>query len=404
VPRGLVVLFALLQASFVVGLGIFIPFVFGIIGWASLTGVNSTPVAIWQLAVQAWALGHGVPLHISLGDASAVLVDDLATFDLTLAPFAFAILTALLGRRAGRRLAGSDDATLVVGLLVVFTGVIIVLALLSGQSPLVQLDVVPGFIRVLAPFVLGLVIGWKPWEDDRSHRALIPEIPSAWRDVVDTGLRVTSATLAGLVAIASIVIVVLIFLGFSTEIALYESLHTGIFGGLVITVAQLALIPVALVWMMSWIAGPGFTLGIGAIVSPFATTVGAVPAIPLLGAIPETSDSSEWVTVIPAIIAFIAATRYASNLRSRGQIFNPGDLADLGRVVATAAVAAVAIALTTVLVGSYATGSAGPGRFVQVGIDPIAVGLVLAGGVFAGSLAGLFVGKLVRDSKAMRFI
>jgi hypothetical protein len=139
-------------------------------------------------------------------------------------------------------------------------------------------------------------------------------------------------------------------------------------------------------------------------VSPFATTVGAVPAIPLLGAIPETSDSSEWVTVIPAIIAFIAATRYASNLRSRGPIFNPGRLADLGRVAATAAVAAVAIALTTVLVGSYATGSAGPGRFVQVGIDPIAVGLVLAGGVFAGSLAGLFVGKLVRDSKAMRFI
>ena len=403
-PRGLVVLFALLQASFVVGLGIFIPFVFGIIGWASLTGVNSTPVAIWQLAVQAWALGHGVPLHISLGDASAVLVDDLATFDLTLAPFAFAILTALLGRRAGRRLAGSDDATLVVGLLVFFTGVIVVLALLSGQSSLVQIDVASGTARVLAPFVLGLVIGWKPWEDDRSHRALIPEIPSAWRDVVDTGLRVTSATLAGLVAIASIVIVVLIFLGFSTEIALYESLHTGIFGGLVITVAQLALIPVALVWMMSWIAGPGFTLGIGAIVSPFATTVGAVPAIPLLGAIPETSDSSEWVTVIPAIIAFIAATRYASNLRSRGPIFNPGRLADLGRVAATAAVAAVAIALTTVLVGSYATGSAGPGRFVQVGIDPIAVGLVLAGGVFAGSLAGLFVGKLVRDSKAMRFI
>ena len=403
-PRGLVVLFALLQASFVVGLGIFIPFVFGIIGWASLTGLNSTPVAIWQLAVQAWALGHGVPLHVSLGDASAVLANDFATFDLTLAPFAFAVLTALLGRRAGRRLAGSDDATLVVGLLVFFTGVIVILALLSGQTSLVQLDIASGVVRVLAPFVLGLVIGWKPWEDDRSSRALIPEIPSAWRDVIDTGLRVAGATLAGLAAIASTAIVVLIFLGFSTEIALYEALHSGIIGGLVITVAQLALIPVALVWMMSWIAGPGFTLGIGAIVSPFANTVGAVPAIPLLGAIPESSNSSEWVTVLPAILAFIVAIRFATHLRSRGSIFNPGDLADLGRVVVTAAVAAVAIALTTVLVGAYATGSAGPGRFVQVGIDPIAVGLVLAGGVFAGSLAGLFVGKLVRDSKAMRFI
>jgi len=402
VPRGLVVLFALLQALFVVGLGIFLPFVFGIIGWASLTGVNSTPVAIWQLAVQAWALGHGVPLNVSLGDSSAVLADELATFELTLAPFAFALVTALLGRRAGRRLAGSDDATLVVGLLVAFTGGLALLALLSGQSSLVQLDVASGTVRVLAPFVVGLFVGWRPWDDNRSPRALMADIPSAWRAVIDTALRIAGATLAGLVVIASFALLALLCVGFSTEIALYESLHTGILGGLVITVAQLAFIPVALVWTISWIAGPGFTLGTGAIVSPFVTTVGALPAIPLLGAVPETNTLGEWVTVLPAIFAFIAATRFSADLRSRGQFFNPGNIADLGRVVIAAALAAVAIALTALLVSSYATGSAGPGRFAQVGIDPIAVGLVLAGGVFAGSLAGLLLGKLIRDSKAMR--
>jgi len=402
VPRGLVVLFALLEALFVVGLGIFLPFLIGVLGWASLTGVNSTPVAVWQLAVQAWALGHGIPLHVALGDSSAVLASDMATFELTLAPFAFALLTALLARRAGRRLAGSDDATLVVGLLVAFTGALVVLALLSGQTSMVQLDVASGTARVLAPFVVGLFVGWRPWDNDRSSRALIPEIPNEWRDIIDTALRIVGATLAGLVAIASFALLVLLFLGFSTEIALYESLHTGILGGLVITVAQLALIPVALTWTISWIAGPGFILGTGAIVSPIATTVGAVPAIPLLGAIPETNTIGEWVTALPAIIAFVAAARFAVDLRSRGNIFNPRDIADLVRVAATAALAAVTIALTTVLVGSYATGSAGPGRFAQVGIDPIAVGLVLGGGVLAGSLAGLFLGKLVRDSKAMR--
>ena len=401
-PRGLVVLFTLLEALFVVGLGIFLPFVFGILGWASLTGVNSTPVAVWQLAVQAWALGHGIPLHVALGDSSAVLASDMATFELTLAPFAFALLTALLARRAGRRLAGSDDATLVVGLLVAFTGALVVLALLSGQTSMVQLDVASGTARVLAPFVVGLFVGWRPWDNDRSSRALIPEIPNEWRDIIDTALRIVGATLAGLVAIASFALLVLLFLGFSTEIALYESLHTGILGGLVITVAQLALIPVALTWTISWIAGPGFILGTGAIVSPIATTVGAVPAIPLLGAIPDTNTIGEWVTALPAIIAFVAAARFAVDLRSRGNIFNPRDIADLVRVAATAALAAVTIALTTVLVGSYATGSAGPGRFAQVGIDPIAVGLVLAGGVFVGALAGLFLGKIVRDSRAMR--
>jgi hypothetical protein len=402
VPRGLVVLFTLLEASFVVGLGILLPFVFGVIGWASLTGASSTPAAIWQLAVQAWALGHGVPLEVSLGDTSAVLVNDMATFTLTLAPFAFALLTALLGRRAGRRLAGSDDATLVVGLMVFFTSVFVVLALFSGQSSFVQLDIASGTVRVLAPFIVGLFVGWRPWEDDRSPRALIPEIPNAWRDIIDTALRIAGTTLSGLVVIASFALLALLFLGFSTEIALYESLHTGILGGLVITAAQLAFVPVVLVWTISWIAGPGFTLGIGANVSPFATTVGAVPAIPLLGAIPETNTLGGWVTVLPAIFAFIAATRFAVELRSRGPFFNPRDIADLGRVAVTSVLAAVAIALTTFVIGSYATGSAGPGRFAQVGIDPIAVGLTLAGGVFAGALAGLFLGKLIRDSKAMR--
>jgi hypothetical protein len=402
VPRGLVVLFALLEALFVVGLGIFLPFLIGVLGWASLTGVNSTPAAVWQLAVQAWALGHGIPLHVALGDSSAVLASDMATFELTLAPFAFALLTALLARRAGRRLAGSDDATLVVGLLVAFTGALVVLALLSGQTSMVQLDVASGTARVLAPFVVGLFVGWRPWDNDRSSRALIPEIPNEWRDIIDTALRIVGATLAGLVAIASFALLVLLFLGFSTEIALYESLHTGILGGLVITAAQLALIPVALTWTISWIAGSGFILGTGAIVSPIATTVGAVPAIPLLGAIPETNTIGEWVTALPAIIAFVAAARFAVDLRSRGNIFNPRDIADLVRVAATAALAAVTIAMTTVLIGSYATGSAGPGRFAQVGIDPVALGLVLAGGVFVGALAGLFLGKLVRDSRAMR--
>ena len=401
-PRGLVVLFALLEALFVVGLGIFLPFLIGVLGWASLTGVNSTPAAVWQLAVQAWALGHGIPLHVALGDSSAVLASDMATFELTLAPFAFALLTALLARRAGRRLAGSDDATLVVGLLVAFTGALVVLALLSGQTSMVQLDVASGTARVLAPFVVGLFVGWRPWDNDRSSRALIPEIPNEWRDIIDTALRIVGATLAGLVAIASFALLVLLFLGFSTEIALYESLHTGILGGLVITAAQLALIPVALTWTISWIAGSGFILGTGAIVSPIATTVGAVPAIPLLGAIPETNTIGEWVTALPAIIAFVAAARFAVDLRSRGNIFNPRDIADLVRVAATAALAAVTIAMTTVLIGSYATGSAGPGRFAQVGIDPVALGLVLAGGVFVGALAGLFLGKLVRDSRAMR--
>lgn len=397
-PRGLVALFALLEALFVVALGILVTFAFAILAWVSLTGFTTTPLDVWQLAIQVWALGHGIPLSVTLDDTSAVLTEGLATFDLTLAPFAFALVTALLGRRAGRRLAGSDDATLVIGLLVAIVGGLVALALTSGRNDTVDFDVLSGTVRVLAPFVVGLIIGWKPWVPGNSTRGGFRAVPDEWRDVTDVAVRIAGSTLAGLVAIASFGLMILVVIGYATVVSLYESLHTEILGGFVITAAQLALVPVAVVWMVAWIAGPGFVIGTGAVVSPFATTIGAVPAIPLLGIIPSTTTVGSWVAVLPALIAFIAAIRFAADVHTRELRFIIGNAADLGRIAASAGMAAVLVGLTTVVIGSYASGSAGPGRFTEVGVDAIGLGLVLAGGVFVGSLVGLGVGKLARDS------
>jgi hypothetical protein len=214
--------------------------------------------------------------------------------------------------------------------------------------------------------------------------------------------RIAGFTLAGVVAIAGATLAVLVVTGYATVVSLYESLHTGILGGFVLTAAQMAFVPVAVVWMVSWIAGPGFAIGSGAVVSPFATTAGAVPAIPLLGIIPESTVVGGWVTVIPGLIALIAAARFSPWIGSHGRVFNPGRAADMGRLAITAAVAAAIVGLTTVVVGSYASGSAGGGRFALVGIDPVLVALVLAGGVLAGSFVGLFAGKIVGDSTVKR--
>jgi hypothetical protein len=398
VPRGLVALFALLEALFVVALGILVTFAFAILAWVSLTGVSTTPLDVWQLSIQVWALGHGIPLTVTLDDASAVLTDGMATFDLTLAPFAFALVTVLLGRRAGRRLAGSDDATLVIGLLVVIVGGLVGLALASGRNDTVDFDVASGTIRILAPFVVGLVIGWKPWLPGNSVRRSFPAVPDAWRDVIDVSASIAGATMAGLVAIASFGLMILVVLGYATVVSLYESLHTEILGGFVITAAQIALVPVAVVWMVAWIAGPGFAIGTGSVVSPFATTVGAVPAVPLLGIIPTTTTVGGWVTVVPALIALIAAIRFAPAVETSAPRFTFGNPSDLGRLAAVAGIAASGVGLATCVIGSYASGSAGPGRFANVGVEPIGLGLTLAGGVFVGALVGLVIGKVARDS------
>jgi hypothetical protein len=402
VPRGLVALFALLEAFRVVVLGLLGPFLFGILAWVSLSGFTTTPLGLWQLSVQVWALGHGVPLDVSLGGSSAILTGELASFSLSLAPFLFAIITAVLGRRAGRRLPESSEATFIIGVLVAGVAGFAALALVSARTETVDFDVVAGALRVVAPFVLGLVMGWRPWLDGRTSRNSVVFVLDRWRDEIGVASRIAGFTIAGVVAIAGATLAVLVLTGYATMVSLYESLHTGILGGFVLTAAQMAFIPVAVVWMVSWIVGPGFAIGSGAVLSPFATTVGAVPAIPLLGIIPESTVVGGWVTIIPGLIALIAAVRFSGWVSSRDRVFNPGSLADMGRLAFTAAAAAAIVGLTTAVVGSYASGSAGGGRFALVGIDPVFVALVLAGGVLAGSFIGLFAGKIVGDSAVKR--
>jgi hypothetical protein len=402
VPRGLVALFALLEAFLVVAIGLVVPFVFGILAWMSLPGFTTTPLGLWQLSVQVWALGHGVPLQVSLDGSSAVLTGELATFSLSLAPFLFAVITLLLGRRAARRLPSSGDATFMIGALVVCIAGFAALALSLGRTAAVDFDVVEGALRVVAPFVVGLVLGWRPWEHGRTPGNAIARFLDEWRDVMGVAGRIAGSALAGVVTIAAMALAVLVFTGYATVVSLYESLHTGILGGFVVTAAQMAFVPVAVVWMVSWIAGPGFALGSGAVVSPFATTVGAVPAIPLVGIIPDSPAIGGWVTALPGLIALVAAARFSPWVASRDRVFNPGSAADLGRVALTAVVAAAIVGLVAAVVGSYAAGAAGGGRFAQVGIDPALVALVLAGGVLAGSLVGLLAGKIIGDSLANR--
>lgn len=401
-PRGLVALFALLEAFLVVAIGLLVPFVFGILAWTSLSGFTTTPLEVWQLSVQVWALGHGVPLQVSLDGTSAVLTGVLATFSLSLAPFLFAIVTVLLGRRAARRLPESDDAVFMIGSLVAGVAGFAALALLSGRTESVDFDVVAGAARVVAPFVVGLVIGWRPWEQDRNVDSPVARFLEQWNDVINVAGRIAGSTLAGVVAIASIVLAGLVVVGYATMVSLYESLHTGILGGIVITAAQMAFVPVAVVWMVSWIIGPGFALGSGAVVSPFAVTVGAVPAIPLVGIIPDSAAVGGWVTLIPGLIALIASTRFSSWLSTRDRFAGPGIAADIGRVAMTALAAAVMVGLATLVVGSFASGSAGAGRFAEVGIDAPLVALVLAGGVLVGSLLGLTVGTIARNVSVRR--
>ena len=74
---------------------------------------------------------------------------------------------------------------------------------------------------------------------------------------------------------------------------------------------QLAYAPNAIVWAASYAIGPGFTLGNGSIVSPAATELGALPAIPLLTAVPDVGPggvSHLWWLALGVAAGAVAAT------------------------------------------------------------------------------------------------
>jgi hypothetical protein len=388
VPRGLVTLFVAIEAMFVVGIGIGIPLVPLLIAWGSANQFQATPLDIWQLAVQAWALGHGTPLSVDLGGSGSIFPVEMARFDLTFALSGIALLTGLMAIRAGRRIADTEDSLFVGGLLVAIFATLTGFALWSAQSDTVNISVTLGTVKIIVPFVIGLLVGWKPW---RLFPRISDQLLAAlgeWRDVVATAARVSVASFLGLAVVASGVLAWSIVTGFTTEIALYEAIHGQVFGGLVITVGQLLLIPTAVVWTMAWLVGPGFSLGLGTLVNPFTASVGAIPAVPLLGAIPPDSVVG-WSALIPAFIVVVGvAAGLAQRIVDQRGFFDPTGAADFLRLGGLAVGAGLLSGIAFLVIGSGVSGSAGPGRFIFVGVDPVDIALAWGSMVAVGTALG----------------
>jgi hypothetical protein len=171
-------------------------------------------------------------------------------------------------------------------------------------------------------------------------------------------------------------VALLLLTHFSQIITLYEGAHGGLLGGLALTIGQLALLPNIVVWAASWLVGPGFALGTGSGVSPLGTSVGPLPAVPFLGALPTADLPFGFVgLLVPVVAAYVITTLLRPRLQTALSAASADDV--LRRVlvgVTTGLTAGVAIGLA-----SWASaGSAGPGRLVDVGPNPWVVGSIAA--------------------------
>ena len=71
-----------------------------------------------------------------------------------------------------------------------------------------------------------------------------------------------------------------------------DALAPGAAGAALLLLAQLAYAPNAVIWAVAYMLGPGFAFGAGTVVAPTGSALGAVPAFPMLAALPSGARSA----------------------------------------------------------------------------------------------------------------
>ncbi|WP_125773782.1 DUF6350 family protein [Antribacter gilvus] len=325
------------------------------------------PVA---LAAGLWLLGHGVPFAT-------------AEVTFTLVPLGATALVVFACYVAGKRPLRPSVGSWVAGAAAYGTGTTAVAAF-AGTAPGWSLAWAPLCGVVVGGLGLGLGILARP---DRPELAWLGARAERFAPaVLRLGARAGLVAAALVTGAAALLVTAWAVAGRATSSDIVTALAPGWAGGIVLAVAQLALLPDVVAWAAAWLAGPGFAVGEGTRFAVFGTESGPLPALPLLGALPGPDWSnavSAWspaVVVACGVVAGIFAWQRLEPTLVRW--------ADVGWVLGglTGAVGAL-----TLVVQWAASGAGGPGRLATVGADPlITAGLVAAevGGGAAVAMVG----------------
>ncbi len=183
-----------------------------------------------------------------------------------------------------------------------------------------------------------------------------------------------------------LILVIAVVAGWDQVMRLQHAVSPGVTGGLVLVLAQVAVAPNLMIWCVSVAAGPGFAIGTGTAVSAGHTTLGLLPAVPVLGALPAPGPHPVWAWGVLALPALSGVVLGLLLMRTRPGAGSLDLLADTGR-------AALLMGALWALLGWLSAGPAGPGTLARVGPVTWLLGLSMLGET--GVAAVLAVGVLL---------
>lgn len=399
--RTTIALLAGLEASVAALIGLGIALVPLMLLWAVHFGLAVDATLFLRAAADAWLLGHGVDLVLQLAPVTAEqtgLPGAGDPFPITIALLGFALISVAFARRIGRRSAAEGHSfTGGIAAVSVYAVVGFALASLAGidgaRSSLWQAALLPAFVMAVG-VVIGAVV--ESLRDDPLTdaaggfvRRRVAELPPVLVDTARIMVRIGAGAAFGLLAVAGVLVAALITVDYATIAGLYQSLGSGIDGGIALTVAELSLIPNLVIWGASWLLGPGFAIGAGSSVAPTGTLLGPVPGIPLLGALPsETQPFGAIWLVVPVLLGFLGAWLVGTTWSARG---GRDDVRTAWWFPALIGVGSGAVAgLVLGLLAWWSGGAVGPGRLAEVGPDPWAVAGVAALTIGIGAIVGAY--------------
>ena len=303
-----------------------------------------------------------------------------------LLPLGLVLLPAALIERAGRhmtneghvaRLAQVAPAAMSIALpYALFTGAVAVASSTQVAAPSQWQAVTVGFLVALLASGFGAARALAPW------RKLAMRIPPRPRSLILGALAALALlTVAGaLLAGASLVV------HLDAYKAAVAALNPGFGGSALLLLASLCYLPNSVIWAIAYMLGPGFSFGIGTAVSPSGSALGAVPAFPMLAALPVGTKAAfpAWIGFFILVLPYLAGA-LAGLMTVRIAPTPSLEAAPLWGLV-TGSLAAVVIGLGA----KFSGGSLGSGRLASVGPAGGESGLVavLEVGVTAALVAG----------------
>lgn len=354
------------------------------VGWGDALGIASA----------GWFLGHGA--SVAVGELS-----------LSLAPLGLWLLALLLTVRGARRLLDRTERSapgttwpralvrqVVPGFVLGYAaaGFLAWLLTLAGPAR-------PGFAAVLV--VLGIPVLALAWALLRRYVAgeecgvvgeWLDRLPRWLPRAVRPGVH-GAAILLGL---GTVLVVIMVAARWSTVSGLHAAVNAGLVGGVVLTAAQLLVLPNLAVFALAWLAGPGFQIADGSTITLAGAHPGLMPMIPVLGALPSDGAWSGWLILLLSVPVLAGGVIGWLACRSLAR------LSSWRTKLATALAAVVTSAAGLTVLAALGSGAVGVDRLSAVGTRPLVFGAALLGLLVAGTALSVLSAQLLLRARPHR--